>query len=181
MKTFYTTLIIVLFTTLISCHRADEDLDVTAQEEISNIILLVKDNQTGMVQTCNYTANATQNPNITLENGKNYTVDIVFKNGNEDTTSEIIAAKDEHFLTFQFTDANIQLTRLNGANDLRSDGNRVGIQTKWDVISLTNPTAKLVLTLNHAAISTSELQNNNTFGSTNGGETDAEASYHLKN
>jgi hypothetical protein len=176
-----TLLYISLALLLVSCHRADEDQDVISQEEISNVILLVHDNQTGITKTYNYTANATENPLISLENGKEYTVDVVFKNGNEDLNSEILEAKDEHFLIFQFIDAQIQLTRLSGANDTRSDGNKIGMKTKWKINAINSPSAKLNLTLNHAAISVSEAENNFTYGSVEGGETDAEAVYNLSN
>ena len=76
---------IILFLTLIltfSCSRADEDLDVLSQEDISNIILNVKDDATGITQTYNYTVNSVTNPVIRLTDGKSYTVNAIFLNGN---------------------------------------------------------------------------------------------------
>jgi hypothetical protein len=163
-----------------SCHRSDEDNDVLSQEEISAIILLVKDNATGMVKTYQYAANAIQNPKIILENGKIYTVDVIFKNGQENLNSEILAAKDEHFILFQIVNASITINRLDGAGDLRSDGNRVGFRTQWIVNNLsTSNAAQFTFVLNHAAISVSEAQNNNTFGTVIGGEVDAQAIFDL--
>lgn len=181
MKFILSTLkILSVFLLFISCHRADEDWDVLSQEEISNIILLVKEDVTGVVKSYNYTANAAQNPEIILENGKSYTVDVVFKNGNEDLNEEIIEAKDEHFLVYQFVNASVDLVRLSGAEDVRSDGNKVGLKTHWTVNNLQNESPKLVLTLHHAAISVSENKNLTTYGTVEGGEVDAEAYYNLK-
>jgi hypothetical protein len=171
---------IFLLLAISSCHRADEDKDVLAQEEISNIILLVKDDTTGVVKVYDYTANAVQNPSLVVENGKSYTVDVIFKNGNEDLNDEIIEAKDEHFIVFRVLNANIQIVRVSDAGDVRADGNRVGLKTKWQINSI-NSNAQIILTLNHAAVSVSEAQNNTTFGSAEGGETDAEAFYNLLN
>lgn len=163
-----------------SCHRADEEQDVLSQEEISNIILLIKDDATGLVQAYNYTANAIENPKIPLTKGKTYTVDVVFKNGNENINSEILDAKDEHFILFQVVGAQVDIQRLDGAGDLRSDGNRVGMKTHWKVNDLSS-NGKILLTLNHAAVLVSEAQNNSTFGVTEGGEVDAEAVFDLLN
>ena len=95
-------LVIFFSITSVSCSRADEDEDVISQEDISNIILNIKDDVTGIVKTYNYTVNAATNPLIKLEDGKIYSVEAIFKNGNEDETESIKAAKDEHFLIFDF-------------------------------------------------------------------------------
>lgn len=179
MKTKIIVALSFLLFALSSCHRADEDLDVLSQEEISNIVLLLKDDQTGEVKAYNYTANAYDLPKVKLEIGKTYTADLVFKNGDEDLNSEILAAKDEHFLLFNFQNAQVELSRLDGANDLRSDGVKVGLKTKWKVLDMQPSGAQLILTMNHGAISVSESQNNTTFGHAEGGETDAEAFFDL--
>ena len=176
---------IILFLTLIltfSCSRADEDLDVLSQEDISNIILNVKDDATGITQTYNYTVNSVTNPVIKLTDGKSYTVNAIFLNGNEDETESIKAAKDEHFLIFDFQGSEINLTRIDDASSTRTDGNRVGLMTKWNVVKAINSTSpQLVLTVNHDAVSVSEQQNGTTFGTANGGETDAMAIFGISN
>ena len=176
---------IILFLTLIltfSCSRADEDLDVLSQEDISNIILNVTDDATGITQTYNYTVNSVTNPVIRLTDGKSYTVNAIFLNGNEDETENIKAAKDEHFLIFDFQGSQINLTRIDDASSTRTDGNRVGLMTKWNVVKAINSTSpQLVLTVNHDAVSVSEQQNGTTFGTANGGETDAMAIFGISN
>ncbi len=165
---------------LIGCSREDMDEDVLSQEDISNIILHVKDDAGGTVKSYNYTVNAAVNPEIILANGKAYTVTIDFLNGNEDETQSILEAKDEHFLLFNFQNADIQLERNDDLRGTRTDGQRLGLKTKWKVINAkTGQDAKLILTLVHDAISVSEAQQGSVYGTVEGGETDAMATYTL--
>lgn len=168
--------------TTFSCSRADEDEDVLTQEDISNIILVVKEEVSGTTATYNYVLNSSTNPTIKLVDGKTYLVSAFFKNGNEDETESIKSAKDEHFLIFNFQGSNINLTREDDNSSTRSDGNKVGLSTKWQVQKSVNSTdPKLILTLIHDANSVSEVQNGTTFGSVEGGETDAMATFGISN
>ena len=87
----------------ISCSRADENEDVLSQEDISNIILTVKNDATGISEAYNYTLNSATNPVIKLTDGETYTVNAVFKNGNADETESIKSAKDEAFFNLRFS------------------------------------------------------------------------------
>ena len=166
----------------ISCSRADEDDDVLSQEDISNIILNVKDDATGMTQTYNYTVNSTTNPDIKLTNGKTYTVNAVFLNGNEDETESIKEAKDEHFLLFDFQNSNIGLERIDDESSTNSDGIKIGLKTKWTVNKAKNgANPQLVLTVIHDPVSVSVGPSGSEFGSVIGGETDAMATYSISN
>ncbi|QBO58565.1 hypothetical protein [Chryseobacterium salivictor] len=166
----------------VSCSRADEDDDVLSQEDISNIILNVKDDATGITTTYNYTVNSTTNPDIKLTDGKTYTVNAVFLNGNEDETESIIEAKDEHFLLFDFQNSNINLERIDGESSTNSDGIKIGLKTKWTVVKAKNGVnPQLVVTLVHDAVSVSAGQPGSEFGSVTGGETDAMATYSISN
>ncbi len=166
----------------VSCSRADEDDDVLTQEDISNIILVVKEEVSGTSATYNYVLNSATNPTIKLTDGKTYLVSAFFKNGNEDETESIKSAKDEHFLLYQFQGSTINLTRQDDDSSTRSDGNKVGLLTKWEVQKAVNsPDPKLILTLIHDANSVSETQNGTTFGSVEGGETDAMATFGISN
>ena len=176
--------ILVIFFSIISlsCSRADEDEDVLSQEDISNIILNIKDDVTGTVKTYNYTVNASTNPIIKLEDGKSYTVEAIFKNGDEDETESIKAAKDEHFLIFDFQGSQIELTREDDESSTRTDGNKLGLLTKWNVIKTLNaPNPKLELQLIHDAVSVSMEQSGSAFGTVEGGETDAVAVFGMSN
>ncbi len=166
----------------ISCSRADEDEDVLTQEDISNIILVVKEEVSGNTETYNYVLNSATNPVIKLTDGKTYQVSAFFKNGNEDETESIKSAKDEHFLIYNFQGSTINLTREDDDSSTRSDGKKVGLLTKWEVVKAANSSdSKLILTLIHDANSVSETQNGNTFGSVEGGETDAMATFGISN
>ena len=176
-------IVFLLITILtISCSRDDEEFDVLSQEDISNIILNVKDDATGITNTYNYTVNSTSNPEIKLTDGKTYTVNTVFLNGNEDETESIKEAKDEHFLLFDFQNSNINLERIDDESSTRSDGKKVGLNTKWIVTKTKNGVnPELVLILIHDASSVSEAQNGSQFGAVIGGETDAMATYSISN
>ena len=78
--------ILFLAFNVISCQR-DEDVsaDDLPQEELTNIILNVKDVATGSTQSYNYIIGSAA-PVITLADGKSYEVTTIFKNGNEDVT-----------------------------------------------------------------------------------------------
>jgi hypothetical protein len=177
----YTIMIFITIFT-IGCSRADENEDVLSQEDISNIILLVKDDATGITQTYNYTVNSTMNPVIKLTDGKSYTVNTIFMNGNENETESIKTAKDEHFLIFDFQGSQINLARIDDKSSTRKDGNKVGLITKWEVVKAINSSSpQLVLTLIHDAVTVSESSVGTTFGTAVGGETDAMAIYGISN
>ncbi len=163
-------LLLLLF--LASCSRADENDDVFTQEEISAIELTVVDELSGTSNTYTYIANSSFQPEILLQDGRSYLVSVAFRNGGEDITEEIIDERDEHFLIFGFTDTDITLTRLD--DDLRTDGNRLGVKSRWQVNnSVTGNAPKLNLALIHDAADVSEAQTGTAWGSVTGGETDA--------
>ena len=173
-------LLIIIFS--IRCSRADENEDVLSQEDISNIILNVKNDATGISQSYDYTLNSATNPEIKLTDGATYTINAIFKNGNEDETESIKAAKNEHFIIYDFQGSQVTLTREDDETSTRSDGAKVGLITKWTVIKAKkSPSPKLILTLIHDATSVSEAQNGTAFGSVEGGETDAMATFSLSN
>ncbi|WP_027377192.1 hypothetical protein [Kaistella palustris] len=174
--------IVILFITVITvnCSRADEDEDVLSQEDISNVILTIKDDATGITNTYNYTVNSTTNPRINLTDGKTYTVNAVFLNGNEDETESIKEAKDEHFLLFHFQNSNVGVERMDDESSTNTDGIKIGLKTKWTVNKAENGTnPQFVLTLVHEPVSVSAGQPGSEFGSAVGGETDAVATFSI--
>lgn len=169
---------VVLLLFLQSCSRADENEDVFTQEEISAIELTVVDELSGASSTYTYIANSAFQPAILLQDGRNYLVSVAFRNGAEDITDEIIDERDEHFLIFGFTDTDITLTRLD--DDLRTDGKRLGVKSRWQVNNtITGSTPKLNLALIHDAADVSEDQMGTAWGSVTGGETDAVAVFSI--
>lgn len=173
---------------LISCNRSDDEADDLPQEELSDVLLRVTDEATGIPVVYDYQVNSTTNPNVQLTNGHTYNVEVIFKNGDEDATEEIKEAVNEHFLVYNFPNSDITLTRTDDPEFVRADGNKVGIKTKWVVnnaIKNTSAPAQLVLTLYHEPVAVSEASsvsgNGVVYGTHTGGETDAEATYNLSN
>ena len=181
-----TSLLFSLLMIFSSCNRGVELADDLPQEEISNALLLITDNADNITKVYNYQVNGSNIPNIKLENGHEYTVEIALKNGAEDVTQEVKDAKDEHFFSFDFPNSDIVLTRLDDATSTRSDGSKVGLTTKWKVnTAVKSGTAQVILTLYHESISVSENSqasgNGTVYGTQNGGETDLNVNYQISN
>src|SRR5215813_3452241 len=96
---------------LTSCNRSDDEADDLPQEELSDVLLRVTDEATGVPVVYDYQVNSTTNPNVKLIDGHTYDVQVIFKNGDEDATEEIKDAVDEHFLVYNFPNSDITLTR----------------------------------------------------------------------
>ncbi|SDQ75605.1 hypothetical protein SAMN05421664_2470 [Chryseobacterium soldanellicola] len=184
-------LLAVLFIaiTVVSCQRdgsAEED-DIP-QEDLTNILLQVKDVAAGTTATYNYSVGAGGTQTIILQDGKTYEVEAQFKNGDEDATQEIKDAKDEHFLVYNFPNSDIALTRTDDASSTRADGKHVGLKTQWVVtkaVKNASSTSQLILTLYHEPAMVSESSqvsgNGIVYGTQSGGETDAQANYTISN
>lgn len=173
---------------LTSCNRSDDEADDLPQEELSDVLLRVTDEATGIPVVYDYQVNSTTNPNVKLIDGHTYDVQVIFKNGDEDATEEIKDAVDEHFLVYNFPNSDITLTRTDDPEFVRADGNHVGIKTKWVVnkaVKNTSAAAQLVLTLYHEPVTVSEASsvsgNGVVYGTRTGGETDAQANYNIIN
>ena len=176
------TLFLLAFISLstISCSRDNDfEADDLPQEELTNIVLHVKNLTTNNVQDYNYSVGSGVAPAIKLEDGKSYEVTAQFMNGSEDVTSEIEMAKDEHFLIFNFPKSDIQLERLDTPN---KNGLRVGLKTKWTIVkAVKDSSPKLIMTLIHKPASANENLNGTAWGGVTGGETDAEATFGITN
>ncbi len=174
--------LLITVTVVTSCQRnGSAEEDDLPQEELTNIVLLVTEDGTTNTISYDYSIGAGGTPTIPLKDGKSYTVQAKFRNGNEDATQEIIDAKNVHFLIFDFPKSNITVERTDGG-DLRNDGKRVGLRTKWTVVKAVDGTAPfLKLTLIHSPQSVNDAKSGTAWGSVVGGETDAEAKYNLSN
>ncbi|MEC5158647.1 hypothetical protein [Chryseobacterium sp. MP_3.2] len=181
-KTIFTLLTaLILCLTILSCQRDDAAEDDIPQEELTNIVLNVKNLSTQEITSYNYSVGAGSAPVVKLVNGVSYEVRTTFLNGSEDVTQEIKDAKDEHFLIFDFPRSQVNLTRLDTAESTGTNG-KVGLITKWEVIKVVNsPSPLLKVTLIHEPATASESQNGTAWGSVTGGETDAEATFQLSN
>ncbi|WP_345992176.1 hypothetical protein AAEU33_09070 [Chryseobacterium sp. Chry.R1] len=181
--------ILFIAVSIVSCQRDNSaEEDDLPQEDLTNIILLVKDVATQITVPYNYSVGAGGAQSIKLENGKTYEVEVQFKNGNEDATQEIKDAKDEHFLVYNFPNSDLTLTRTDDASSTRGDGKHVGLKTKWVVtkaVKNASAQSQLILTLYHEPATVSEASsvsgNGIVYGAQTGGETDAQATYTIIN
>lgn len=173
--------VVLISLSVLSCQR-DQDVaaDDLPQEELTNIILNVKDIATGSSQSYNYIIGSAS-PVIALADGKSYEVTTVFRNGTKDVTKEIKDAKDEHFLIYDFPKSTVNVTRLDTDASTGALG-KVGLITKWDVVKVEKSSSPILkLTLMHEPASANEAQNGTAWGSVVGGETDSEAIFGLSN
>lgn len=170
------------FLLFVSCQRDDDSAeDDLPQEEITNIILNVKNLSTGENISYNYSMGAGSAKAIKLEDGISYEVETRFINGEEDVTEEIREAKDEHFMIFDFPRSEITLSRQDPPESTGIYG-KVGLLTRWQVQKAeVVPDPLVIIKLIHDPAAASEMQNGSAWGSVTGGETDAEAIFSLTN
>ncbi len=174
---------LILFTALLvfSCRNDSTDIpeDIHDHEEIEKMVVkLTNVNDATDVQTINYIGGVADQ-HIHAEAGDVFNVELDFQvkhdNHYDSVNGEIIEEKDEHFITFGFTGANVTVKRA--ATDIaRTDGNKLGLKTQWTVVSSTS-TGKVNIKLVHAPTSVSQNSPSadNQLGSTVGGESDVDA------
>ena len=164
---------------LTSCNRSDDDSDALPQEEISNVTDTAPNSVT---KEYDYQLNTGTFPKIALEDGHTYNVSAQFLLHGEDVTNEIIEAKDQHFLVYNFTDSDIQLIRTDDAASTRTDGNHIGLKTQWKVNkAVAGDGVKINIILYHESATISEARNtaNGEWGKQTGGEVDADIKYSI--
>ncbi|QQV03501.1 MULTISPECIES: hypothetical protein [Chryseobacterium] len=174
---------LVLFAALLvfSCRNDSTDIpeDIHDHDEIEKMVVrLTNANDPTDVQTINYIGGVADG-HIHAHAGDVFNVELDFQvkhdNHYDSVNGEIIQEKDEHFITFGFSGANVTVKRA--ANDVaRTDGNKLGLKTQWTVVS-TTPTGKVNIKLVHAPTSVNQNSPSadNQLGSTTGGESDVDA------
>lgn len=178
MQIFKITLIILASFIVFSCRNHEIPEDIHEHEEINKLNLVIKETGSSAVQTVSYQSGTGSSSVITLTPGKTYEVDLAFyhhHNGvDEDKTAEIIQEKDEHFVQYQFSGAQIMVMRA--ANDeVRSDGKKLGLKTTW-VVNAAPANSGLLLQLIHGSASVNDTDNDGG-GSAVGGEADVNAPF----
>lgn len=181
---FNITLVLFAAFILFSCRNNDEiPEDIHEHEEIEKLVVTATNkNNTSDVQVVNYIGGAADVP-LHLEQGATYAVKLDFQvkhDGHyESANDEIIDEKDEHFITFQFSDSDVNVSRASD-DVVRTDGKKLGLSTEWK-INAVSATAKANIKLVHTP--TSVNQNyptaDNQQGQTSGGETDVNALVNL--
>lgn len=175
----------VLVATLFSCRKNEAvPEDTHEHEEISRIILKLTKTSDQSVQTVIYT-DGNASGDLALSKGETYTAELSFlakhDNHYHEVNSEIIEEKDEHFITFSFAGVDMGLLR-EAKDDVRSDGNIVGLKSTWTVETAPNTGARVDIKLHHKP--TSITQNSPSqakqFGTTVGGSTDVDVKIAIK-
>ncbi|CAI9683878.1 hypothetical protein [Elizabethkingia anophelis] len=174
-------LLAILSLVSLSCNRGSVEEDDLDQETISNVVLNVTDIADKTTAVYSYQQNSTAFPKIKLQDGHSYDVSVSFLNGNEDATEAIKKAINEHFIVFNFTKSDIELTRTDDASSTRTKDNvKVGLKTRWKVNRAeAGDGTQVIVTLYHEPVTVSEAKNGVEWGTHTGGETDAEGKYSI--
>ena len=181
MKKFLNITLVIFAALLVLSCRNDDTIpeDIHEHDEIEKMVVkLTNANDATDVQIINYIGGVADQ-HIHAEAGDVFNVELDFQvkhdNHYDSVNGEIMEEKDEHFITYGFSGADVTVTRA--ANDIvRTDGNRLGLKTQWTVVSATS-TGKVNIKLVHAPTSVNQNSPsaNNQLGSTVGGESDVDA------
>lgn len=173
-------IILVLFVALtaFSCRNNEIPEDIHEHSEIEKLTIKISDkDNTADGQTVNYISGKADR-NLNLEAGKTYSVELDFGVKHDDhyhsVNDDIIEEKDEHYITFAFAGATVNVKR--SADDVvRSDGKKVGLKTEWTVTAAESGTANIKLVHMPATIEEDYPSPDNQQGRTTGGEADVNA------
>lgn len=176
-------LFLVLFASLLvfSCRDNDTPEDIHEHEGVEKMTVTLVEQGSGAEQVISYIGGVADK-NIVLENGKIYNVSLDFFHAHDDhyhsILEEIVADKDEHFITYSFAGVEVALTRRAADDIVRADGKKLGVKTTWAVKSAPAAEAKVGIKLYHkpASISVGADQ----MGSVTGGGTDLDAKINIK-
>lgn len=180
-KLFNITLVLFAAILLFSCRNDDNDIpeDIHEHEEIEKLVVKVTNkNDATDIQTINYIGGKAD-AHLHLHQGDTYNVELDFQVKHDDhyhsANDEIIEEKDEHFITYEFAGAAVDVKR--SANDVvRTDGKKLGINTEWTVASVTaSGNVNIKLVHGPATVEDNYPSATNQQGKTTGGETDVNA------
>ncbi len=183
-NTAYLSLVLITLFTVFSCRSTDDiPEDIHEHEEIEKLVVTItnRDNATE-IQTISYIGGVADK-HIHLNPGAVYLVNLDFQVKHDDhyhsANEEIEEEKDEHFITFAFSGADVSVKRA--ANDItRTDGKKVGLKTEWTANS-TTAAGKVNIKLVHGATAVEDNYPSatNQLGKTTGGESDVDATIDL--
>ncbi|MEC5393972.1 hypothetical protein [Bergeyella sp. RCAD1439] len=169
---------------ILSCHNtAEVPEDVHDHEEIEKMTLTVSLQGSSEVQTISYVGGVADR-DLVLESGKVYDVSVDFYHRHDDhyhsMLDEIIAEKDEHFVTFEVAGFTAQVVRAED-DVVRTDGHRLGLRTRWTITSAPS-NARVDVKLYHGPTSVDQNypSQGNQLGRVTGGEADVDAKITVK-
>jgi len=168
-----------------SCSKDDSAPQIINQEEVITDVSLSFSNEAEEVSTYTFTDPQYRDENyiapiISLEKGKTYQVEANFYNKSnpneiEVLTEEILEERDDHFITYAFTEVNVDLSRTDGPLSTDSNGVQIGLSTQWLAASAGN--GAVIVKLIHQP---TEKITTPAEGLFSGGETDAQVSFEVK-
>lgn len=173
-------LFLVLFASLLvfSCRDNDTPEDIHEHEGVEKMTVTLVEQGSGAEQVISYVGGKADKK-IDLENGKTYNVSLDFFHAHDDhydsILSEIVADKDEHFITYEFAGVEVNVTRA-ATDEVRTDGNKLGVRTVWTVATAPS-SAKVGIKLYHkpTTVNQNSPSETNQQGSVTGGEADLNA------
>ncbi|SHI69060.1 hypothetical protein SAMN04488096_103336 [Mesonia phycicola] len=168
-----------------SCSSDDDSPEIINEEEVITDVTLTFTNSTEGSVTYTYTDPQYRDdsyvaPVISLTSGETYEVETNFYNNSDPEDPELITEEveeesDDHFLTYGFSDVDIEFTRTDGANSTDSDGVQIGLSTEW--VAGTTGTGSVLVSLVHQP---TEKITDPEEGAVVGGETDAAVTFDLE-
>ena len=168
-----------------SCSSDDSAPKVINEEEVITDVSLSFSNEAGEITTYTFTDPQYRDENyvaplISLISGEAYQVEANFYNKSnpgdpELLTEEIQEERDDHFLTYAFTEVNVDLSRTDGSLSTDNNGIQIGLSTQWLAGSTGN--GAVTLKLIHQA---TEKVTTPAEGSFSGGETDVQVSFDME-
>ncbi|MBT0552069.1 hypothetical protein [Riemerella anatipestifer] len=197
MKNFFKNLgalIVLAVFVFTSCRKEDNikiPKDVHDHDEIEYLSVSLTDLMDNSIQKATFRAGGADKE-IILKKDHEYQVNLSLESDHgdhrDDVTKEILAEKDEHFFVFRFAEVVVKVTRQDDATSTRKDGKKLGLKTKWTVISAPEPNAKVNIRLYHKPVEVNEhyyhhvkdSQYNDEAGSVKGGEEDIDATFDIK-
>lgn len=177
---FKLTLLVLVASLVFSCRNSDDiPQDIHEHEEIEKLVATLSNaNNPDDKQVISYIGGVADG-RFFLLTGETYIVDLDFQVKHEDhyhsVNEEIIEEKDEHFITYEFAGADVAVIRAFD-DAVRTDGNRVGLQTEWKVNSVVGQ-GNVAIKLVHGSASVEQNfpSESNQQGKATGGETDVNA------
>lgn len=180
--------LLALFITAIaftSCSDDDDAPEVINEEEVITDVTLTFTNESNEETTYTFTDPQYRDENyvepvILLNEGEIYQVETNFYNNSnpqdpELITTEVQEERDDHFVTYSFSEASIDLNRTDSEASTDSNGVQIGLFTEW--ITTETSSGEVMVRLIHQPES---KDTSDGYGSFTGGETDVEVSFDVE-
>jgi len=185
MKTIKLLFILCALGSLTACLNDDHIPKQVNESEVITHVKLIFTQQDGTQSNYiyidpKYRTENYQDPVIKLQTSTPYKVEVEFWDYSnpddiENVTEEILDEKDDHFITYQFYQTDISLTRLDTEEATDVNGVQIGLTTAWET-SLPAKGAVQVTLIHQPEVKETHPASGNHVG----GETDVEVTFDLE-